>query len=96
MITDPSNSMIENEQMHLFMCYCTFIVNLQGKKMSVQNVFVYTLQNEKMRNLLKRLLSLDTDFEVVKTFLDFDQSLVKSKYVTKYLNSRTKLVKKRA
>lgn len=87
---DPSNSMIESEQMHLFMCYCTFIVNLQGKKMSVQNVFVHTLQNDKMRDLLKKLLCLDTDFEVVKTFLDFDPSLVKSKYVTKYLNGRKK------
>ncbi len=93
MTTDPSNSMIENEQMHLFMCYCTFIVNLHGKKMSVQNVFVHTLQNQKMRDLLKRLLSLDTDFEIVKTFLDFDPSLVKSKYVTKYLNSVNKISK---
>lgn len=93
MTTDPSNSMIENEQMHLFMCYCTFIVNLHGKKMSVQNVFVHTLQNQKMRDLLKRLLSLDTDFEIVKTFLDFDPSLVKSKYVTKYLNSVNKVSK---
>ena len=93
MTTDPSNSMIENEQMHLFMCYCTFIVNLHGKKMSVQNVFVHTLQNQKMRDLLKRLLSLDTDFEVVKTFLDFDPSLVKSKYVTKSLNSVKKASK---
>lgn len=96
MTSDPSNSMIENEQLHLFMCYCTFIVNLQGKKMSIQNVFVHTLQNEKMRDLLKKLLSLDTDFEVVKTFLDFDPSLVKSKYVTKYLNGRKKISKKKS
>lgn len=94
MTTDPYNSMIENEQLHLFMCYCTFVVNLHGKKMSVQNVFVHTLQNSKMRDLLKRLLSLDTDFEVVKTFLDFDPSLVKSKYVTKYLNGIKKVSKK--
>lgn len=94
MITDPSSNMIENEQLHLFLCYCTFIVNIQGKKMSVQNVFVHTLQNDKMRDLLKKLLCMDTDFDVVKMFLDFDPSLVKSKYVTKYLNSRSKTPKK--
>jgi hypothetical protein len=94
MNADPSNSMIENEQWHLFLCYCTFIVNIQGKKMSVQNVFVHTLQNDKMRNLLKKLLCMDTDFDVVKMFLDFDPSLVKSKYVTKYLNNRSKTSKK--
>jgi hypothetical protein len=87
MIAPPYTSLIENEQTHLFMCYCTFIMNINGKKMSVQNVFVYTLQNEKMKSLLKDILSIDTDYEVVKIFLEFDPSLVKSKYVTKYLNS---------
>ena len=86
----PYNNLIEREQLHLFMCYCTFIMNLQGKKMSVQNVFVYTLQNEKVKTLLKDILSIDTDYEVVKMFLEFDPSLVKSKYVTKYLNSCNK------
>jgi hypothetical protein len=50
-------------------------------------VFVYTLQHEKMKTLLKDILCMDTDYEVVKIFLEFDPSLVKSKYVTKYLNS---------
>lgn len=94
-MTDPSSNMIESEQTHLFMCYCTFVMNIQGKKQSIQNVFVYTLQNEKMRKFLKDLLSLDSDFEVVKLFLDFDPTLVKSKYVTKYLNSRGTKSKKR-
>jgi hypothetical protein len=43
-----------------------------------------------MKNLLKDILSIDTDYEVVKLFLEFDPSLVKSKYVTKYLNSCNK------
>lgn len=90
MIAPPYTSLIETEQMHLFMCYCTFIMNIQGKKMSVQNVFVYTLQHEKMKTLLKDILCIDTDYEVVKMFLEFDPSLVKSKYVTKYLNSCNK------
>jgi hypothetical protein len=87
---DPSNNIEETEQSHLFMCYCTFVMNLQGKKMSVQNVFVYTLQNEKMKNFLKSILCIDTDFEIVRVFLDFDPSISKSKYVTKYLNNKKK------
>jgi hypothetical protein len=83
-----SMGLADREQLHLFMCYCTFVMNLQGKKMSLQNVFVYTLQKEKMKNFLKELLLIDTDFELVKTFLEFDPSLAKSKYVTKYLNSK--------
>jgi hypothetical protein len=87
---DPSNNIEELEQSHLFMCYCTFVMNLQGKKMSIQNVFVYTLQNEKMKNFLKNILCIDTDFEIVRVFLDFDPTISKSKYVTKYLNNKKK------
>jgi hypothetical protein len=63
-------------------------MNLKGKKLSVQNVFVQTLQEEKLKNIMKEILNLDTDYEVVRIFLDFDPSIAKSKYVTKYLNSR--------
>lgn len=88
MNVDPSISMIERENDHLFMCYCTFVMNTKGKKLSIQNVFIQTLSNEKYRNIMKDVLSIDTDFEVVKMFLDFDPSISKSKYVTKYLNSK--------
>ena len=87
---DPSMSIIDEESMHLFLCYCTFVNNIKGKKFSIQNVFVVTLQDEKFKNILKTILSVDNEFEIVKIFLDFDPSIAKSKYVTKYLNSRNK------
>lgn len=91
---DPSSNLMEEETSHLFLCFCTFVMNLKGKKLSVQNVFVQTLQEEKLKNIMKEILNLDTDYEVVKIFLDFDPSIAKSKYVTKYLNSRDKKKKK--
>lgn len=91
---DPSSNLMEEETNHLFLCFCTFVMNLKGKKLSVQNVFVQTLQDTKMKDIMKEILNLDTDFEVVKIFLDFDPSIAKSKYVTKYLNSRGKTKKK--
>jgi hypothetical protein len=33
------------------------------------------------------MLELDNDFQVVEIFLKYDNSLYKSKYITKYLNS---------
>ena len=91
---DPSTDLIADEQNHLFLCYCTFVNNLKGKKLSIQNVFVLTLQEEKLKNLLKLILTLDTDQEVVKVFLEQDSSVAKSKFVTKFLNSRNKIKKK--
>jgi hypothetical protein len=88
--TDPSTNLIDEETDHLFLCFCTFVMNVKGKKLSVQNVFVQTLQDDKLKNIMKEILNLDTDYEVVRIFLDFDPSIAKSKYVTKYLNSRDK------
>jgi len=84
---DPSHNLIEEESNHLFLCYCTFVMNLKGKKLSIQNVFIQTLQSEKLKNIFKEILNLDTDFELVKVFLDFDPTIAKSKYVTRFLRT---------
>jgi len=83
---DPSSNIMADETNHLFLCFCTFVMNLKGKKLSIQNVFILTLQEEKLKNIMKYMLSLENDFELVKTFLDYDNTLSKSKYVTKWVN----------
>ena len=87
---DPSSDLIEEESTHLFLCFCTFVMNLKGKKLSIQNVFIQVLSSERLKSILKDILNLDTDFELVRVFLDFDPTIAKSKYVTKYLNSQKK------
>jgi hypothetical protein len=90
MTIDPSHNLIETELEHLFLCFCTFVMNIKGKKLSVQNVFVQTLQDEKLKNIMKTMMSLESDYELVRVFLDFDPAISRSKYITKYLNSRKK------
>jgi len=84
---DPSSEIVEEEINHLFLCYCSFVNHLKGKKLSIQNVFVTTLQEEKLRTIFKTILSLDSDQELVKVFLEYDPSIAKSKYVTKWTRS---------
>lgn len=81
---DPSSNLVNSEETHLFLCFCTFLMNIRGKKLSMQNVFVQILQSEKLKSAFKDILSLDTDYELVKVFLDFDPSISKSKSVTKW------------
>jgi hypothetical protein len=90
MTIDPSHNLIEEESSHIFLSFCTFVMNLKGKKLSVQNVFVQTLQDEKLKNVAKTMLSLDSDYELVKVFLDFDPSVSRSKFVTKWINNQNK------
>ena len=91
---DPSSEIVEEETNHLFLCYCSFINHLKGKKLSIQNVFVTTLQEERLKTILKTILSLDSDQEIVKVFLDYDPTISRSKFITKYINSEQKKRKK--
>ena len=93
---NPSYNLIEQETNRLFLCFCTFVMNLKGKKISIQNVLVHVLEEEKLKKIMKEILSLDNDQEVFRVFLDYDPNIAKSKYVTRILNSKTKNVKSKS
>lgn len=86
----PYQNIIDRESEHILLSFCTFCSLLKGKKLSFQNVFLLVLQEIKIKELLKELLGIDSDYEVVKIFLDYDPTITKSKYITKYLNLRAK------
>ena len=83
----PTKSIMEVEAEHLLLCFCTYCTLLKGKKLSLQNIFVLVLKEEKLRRILKDLLSVDNNFELVRIFLQFEPSIAQSKYITKYLNA---------
>lgn len=83
----PTNTLMERESEHILLCFCTYCTLLKGKKLSLQNIFVLVLKEEKLRQILKDLLSVDNNFELVKLFLEFEPSIAQSKYITKYLNA---------
>jgi hypothetical protein len=89
-MSNPSSAIIESESDHLFICFCSFVNHLKGKKLSIQNVFVTTLQEEKLKTILKTILSLDSDQELVKVFLEYDPTISRSKFVTKWVNGEQK------
>ena len=93
---NPSNNLIEQETHRLFLCFCTFVMNLKGKKISIQNVLVHVLEEEKLRKILKEILSLDNDQEVFRVFLDYDPNIAKSKYITRFLRTNTKNAKSKS
>jgi hypothetical protein len=65
-------------------------MNLKGKKLSTQNVFIQVLKTEKLKSIMKDILNLDTDYELVKTFLEFDPTISKSKGVVKWASQSDK------
>jgi len=72
----PTSSIIDRETDHLLLSFCTFCTLIKGKKLSLQNIFVLVLKEEKLRNILKDLLCVDNNFELVKIFLQFEPTIV--------------------
>jgi len=85
-------TLIDYEQDHLFLAFCSFVTLTHSKKLNLANVFLMVLQNKPLRDLFKYYCDATSDFAVVQAFLSFDPSLHKSKYVMKYLNNTKKKI----
>ena len=84
MITQMEKEEIE----HNFLCFCSFICILHGKKINLPNIFISVLMNDAYKRILSQLLGIDNDYELFLYFINFDPSLSKSKYISKFLNSK--------
>ena len=84
---NPSFEIIQRETQHILLSYCSFVTLIKGKRMSLQNIFLATLQENKLRTILKEMLSIDSDIEIVKLLIEHDPTILKSKYVTRYINT---------
>jgi hypothetical protein len=74
---------------HIFKSLCSMLCILYNKKLNLANILLLYLQDVQVRDLFKNTLSLSSDFEAVRVFLDFDPCLYKSKYIMKYLNNKS-------
>jgi hypothetical protein len=81
------NELEKNELNHNFLCFCSFICIINGKKLNLPNIFLLVLKNETYKSLLKYMLTIDNDYDLLKFFIDYDYTISKSKYISKYLNS---------
>jgi len=77
----------KKENNHNFLCFCSLVCIINGKKLNLPNIFLLVLKNETYKTLLKYLLTIDNDYNLFKFFIDFDSTISKSKYISKYLNS---------
>jgi hypothetical protein len=84
----PYQNIINRESEHILLSYCSLCTLIKGKKLSFQNVFVLTLEDKYLKNILKTLLGVDSDYELFKIFLDYDPTITKSKYITKFINKK--------
>jgi hypothetical protein len=92
MSLDNSTNLLEYELNHLFYSFCTFVTLTSAKKYNLANILLLLLQDRELRDFFKSYCDVSSDIGVVQTFLKFDPSLYKSKYVMKFLNSTKKKI----
>ena len=82
---NPYTTLEKKDMVHRFLSLCSFVSICENKKINLANVFLLILKEKKYRELFKNILLLDSNYDLVKLFLQHDPYLYKSKYITKYL-----------
>ena len=91
---DPSSRLKEEEFREGFLCFCSLMCIIHNKKLNLANIFLLLLKNEKIMRLYMSICEFDNEYSALKTFLEYDSTLHKSKYIKKYLNSLNKSYKR--
>jgi hypothetical protein len=85
--SDPFEQLYNDEFSHMFLSFCTLICLINNKKMNLANIFILLMKDKKVRNLYKQLTEIENDYDALQSFLQYDPTLYKSKYIKNYLTS---------
>lgn len=88
--TNPVDVAYNKEYTHLFQSFCAYVCIVKNKKMNLPNIFLCLLREESLRDLFKLLCDVETDYDVLKCFLDHEPTLHRSKYIRNYLQQNPK------
>ncbi len=89
--TNPVDRAYENEFTHLFLCFCSHVCIIKNKKLNLPNIFLFLLKEPDLRDLFKKLCDIDSDYDVLKSFLEYDPTLHRSKYIRNFLQDNPTL-----
>ena len=84
---DPSARVLDAEFRVLFIKFCALICIMHNKKLNLANIFLLILKDKKIKQLYKAICDFECDYEALRCFLEYDNTLHKSKYIKKYLNA---------
>lgn len=89
--TDPVEVAYENEYTHLFLSFCSYVCIIKNKKLNLPNIFLFMLREPELREIFKMLCDVETDYDVLKCFLDHEPTLHRSKYIRNFLQQNPTL-----
>lgn len=90
---DPTFRVTNEEFNHSFLSICTLICQINDKKLNLAKIFITLLKDKNLREIFKKMTSIETEFDLLKKFLEYDPTLHKSKYIKNYITSCRKPLK---
>lgn len=91
---DPTTPINTREFDHKFLSFCTCICLSKNKKMNLAKIFIALLENSSIRSAMLYSSAVDSDWVLLRKFLEYDSTLYKSKYIKNYLLSTSTPLKK--
>ena len=76
----------DEEMLHSFYSFCTYVSICSDKKMNFATVFLKILDNKILCDIFINVMEEENAFNAVKKFIQIEPSVTKSKYIAKYLN----------
>ena len=89
---NPRSGLYEKEFQTAFVRVCSLICILKNKKLNMPNIFIEILRNDNIRCIYKRLCDFDTDYEAISKIIEIEPSVIKSKYIKKFLNNKQTVI----
>lgn len=86
--TTPYMRVVGKDSAPLFINFCSLVCILHCKKLNLANIFLILLKEEMVLTLYLEMCEIDSKYDALKQFLEYDSTLHKSKYIKKYLNSK--------
>ena len=87
--SDPLEQAYNNEFEHIFLSFCSYICIIHNKKMNLANIFILLMKEPEFLESYMTLTEIDTKYEALYSFLHYDTSLHKSKYIKNFLKTDT-------
>lgn len=84
---DPYTELDNKDLTHKFVSLCSYTSLAYNKKMSLANVMLKVVTNNKLKTIFKSILDIESDFELVQFFITYDSTLTKSRFVINYVKN---------
>ena len=71
----PTNEVTESELDLAFSKFCSFMCIIHNKKMNLATILLTVLQDELLRETMKRILDIDDERECIRVFFRSEQNI---------------------